>query len=75
MTGFLHDALSPRELSVFRLIAAGRRVKVIALDLGISIKTVSTYKTRALKKLKLFSAKDAALYCSKNGLFDGAPYP
>ena len=49
----LHDNLSAREFQVMRLLAAGRTVKEIAADLALSVKTVSTYRTRILDKLSL----------------------
>ena len=43
--------LSPREHQVMSMMLAGRRQKEIALDLGISVKTVSTHRFRLLRKL------------------------
>jgi len=45
--------LSRREQEVFRYLAYGHRVTAIGVMLGISVKTVSTYRTRLLEKLAL----------------------
>jgi DNA-binding NarL/FixJ family response regulator len=42
-----HDSLSDREYQVLRLLGSGRTVSDIARALGLSVKTVSTYRTRA----------------------------
>lgn len=52
--------LSPRETTVLFRLANGERLTDIASDLGLSIKTVSTYRTRLLKKLDLVSNDDIA---------------
>lgn len=46
-------ALSDREFTVFKKLAAGERLTNIAIDLELSIKTVSTYRKRLLKKLNI----------------------
>lgn len=63
-----HTALSSRELEVLLALARGRRVKEIAADLGISFKTVSTYRTRILEKLGLDSNVDLAIYARDHEL-------
>lgn len=64
-----HAALSHRELEVFLALGKGRRNKMIAIDLGLSVKTVSTYKKRALKKMGMFSVGDIISYCMQH-VFD-----
>jgi two-component system response regulator EvgA len=49
------DQLSDRELSIFEQLARGKSNKAIAEDMHLSHKTVSTYKTRLMKKLGVFS--------------------
>ncbi len=49
------SALTPREREVMRLICRGRRLSDIGLDLGLSIKTVSTHKVRLMQKLGVSS--------------------
>src|SRR5437660_6064745 len=53
-----HEMLSDREYQVLRLLASGKSSKEIGSDLGLSIKTVSTYRTRVLKKLNLKTNAD-----------------
>lgn len=54
-----HQHLSSREFQIFKALAAGQKPKEIAHDLGISVKTVSTYKLRLCEKMGFLS--DAAL--------------
>jgi DNA-binding NarL/FixJ family response regulator len=48
-----HEKLSAREHEVFRMMLAGKRLKEIAADLDISVKTVTTHRSRLMKKLKV----------------------
>jgi two-component system, NarL family, invasion response regulator UvrY len=63
-----HDRLSSREFEVFMGLARGKRVSELATELGISIKTVSTHRTRVLEKLGMGSNVDLALYARDRGL-------
>jgi DNA-binding NarL/FixJ family response regulator len=63
-----HMDLSPRELEVLLAVAAGRTVSSIASGLGLSIKTVSTFKRRTLNKLQLNSTPDLIRYVIENNL-------
>jgi len=63
-----HEALSERELQVFLRLARGETVGHIAETMFLSVKTVSTYRTRVLDKLKLASNSDLTYYALKNGL-------
>ena len=47
------ESLSDREFQILRLITSGKTPTEIADDLGLSVKTVSTYRTRILEKLHL----------------------
>lgn len=67
-SGPAHDALSDRELEVLRLLGQGRSVKEIAAALDLSSKTVSTYRTRMLEKLRLKSTADLIRYAVEHGL-------
>ncbi len=62
--------LSKREFRVLVLSASGLSLKEIAHDLGINDKTVSTYRTRMMSKLKLDSAADLVRYAIEQGLMD-----
>jgi two-component system invasion response regulator UvrY len=63
-----HDTLSDREFEVFRMLAAGRGVSEIAVELSLSIKTISTYRTRVLEKLNLKTNSDLIRYAVHHGL-------
>jgi DNA-binding NarL/FixJ family response regulator len=62
------DGLSAREFEVFRAIAAGKSPKEIAESLHLSIKTVSTYRTRILQKTGFRSNAAIVAYAIRNGL-------
>jgi DNA-binding NarL/FixJ family response regulator len=53
-----------------RLLASGKSVKEISFDLALSIKTVSTYRTRLLKKLGLTTTADVIRYAVQEGLVE-----
>ena len=57
-----HELLSDREFHVFRLLAGGATVKVIAAELGVSVQTVSTYRARILEKMRLQTNADLTQY-------------
>lgn len=64
----MHDQLSERELQVFLRLANGETISQMATNLSLSVKTVSTYRTRIMAKLKLESNSDLTYYALKNGL-------
>ena len=63
-----HEALSERELQVFLRLAQGETIGHMAEGLHLSVKTVSTYRTRVLEKLGLQTNSDLTYYALKNGL-------
>jgi DNA-binding NarL/FixJ family response regulator len=63
-----HEALSVRELEVLRQIAQGLSNPEIAAGLSISPKTVTTYRSRLLKKLGLRSNAEIARYAARHDL-------
>jgi DNA-binding NarL/FixJ family response regulator len=63
-----HEQLSEREFQVFLRLAKGESVGHMAEGMSLSVKTVSTYRTRVLEKLKLASNSDLTYYALKNGL-------
>lgn len=67
-SGKPHEILSSRELEVFLLLAAARSVSEIAERLGLSVKTVSTYRTRILEKMSLKSNAEIIQYAIRSGL-------
>ncbi len=67
-SGSPHESLSERELQVFLRLAQGELVKDIAESLHLSVKTVSTYRTRTLEKLSVSSNAELASYAIRHGL-------
>ncbi|WP_332748773.1 response regulator transcription factor [Hydrogenophaga sp.] len=63
-----HELLSERELQVFLRLAQGETIGHMAEQMFLSVKTVSTYRSRVLEKLKLASNSDLTYYALKNGL-------
>ena len=57
-----HEYLSDREFEVLKMIAKGDSIKIIAENLSISPKTVSTYRSRILDKLDLKTNSDIIHY-------------
>jgi DNA-binding NarL/FixJ family response regulator len=65
-----HDALSDREYQVLRMLGSGLTVSDIARALTLSVKTISTYRTRVLDKLGMRSNAELMRYAIENGLLD-----
>lgn len=65
-----HELLSDREFQVLRLMGAGRTVSEIADDLSLSVKTVSTYRSRLLDKLRLDTTAELIRYAIENDLVE-----
>ena len=64
----VHAVLSEREFQIFCKLATGTTVSDIARELSLSVKTVSTYRSRVLEKMRLQSNADITTYALKNGL-------
>jgi len=64
----LDQVLSDREFEVLQLIAVGKSTTAIADQLSLSVKTVSTYRTRILEKLQLKTASELIRYAVDHGL-------
>lgn len=65
-----HEALSNREMQVFKLIASGRTLKEIGDELALSEKTVSTYRARITGKMGISSNVDLTRYAMRHGLVE-----
>ena len=65
-----HAGLSDREYEVLRLFGSGKSFKHIAAELGVSPKTVSTYRTRILHKLHLDTNAGIIRYAIENRLVE-----
>ena len=68
-----HERLTDREFQVMRRLVEGATVSEIAEDLALSVKTVSTYRTRVLDKLGLRNNVELAHYAVRSGLFERGP--
>jgi DNA-binding NarL/FixJ family response regulator len=66
----LHELLSNREMQVLRMIVTGKSIKEIAGEMSRSPKTVSTFRSRILQKLKMKSNAQLIQYAMKNRLID-----
>ena len=64
----LHTELSEREFQVFCKLAAGQAVSEIADELFLSVKTVSTYRSRILEKMGMKTNANITNYAIKHGL-------
>jgi len=67
-TDTIHEMLSDREFAVLQGIASGKSITEIAQELSISVKTVSTYRSRLLVTLNLRSNVEVARYAADHGL-------
>ena len=65
-----HEQLSEREFQVFLKLAKGETAGDIAKALSLSVKTVSTYRTRVMEKMSLASNSDLTYYALKSKLID-----
>jgi two-component system, NarL family, invasion response regulator UvrY len=65
-----HELLSDREYKVMLLIASGKTVTEIADQMFLSVKTVSTYRVRALKKMGMRNNAEFMYYALKHGLLE-----
>ena len=63
-----HELLSDREFQVLRMLASGKTVSEIAGELFLSVKTISTYRTRILEKMGFSNNAQITQYCLREGL-------
>ena len=64
----LHEVLSDREFDVFKLLASGKTITEIAIQLSLSSTTVSTYRSRIMEKMKMKSNAELARYAIESRL-------
>lgn len=65
-----HELLSDREYQVMRMIASGKTVGAIAEELRLSVKTISSYRSNILDKMRLKNNAEIAHYAIRNHLVD-----
>ncbi len=63
-----HSLLSNREFEVFTMLAAGRTITEIANQLHLSVKTISTHKTRILHKMQMSTLSEIVQYAIMHNL-------
>jgi two-component system invasion response regulator UvrY len=63
-----HELLSDREYQVMCLLAGGQTVKEVGLELNLSVKTISTYRSRILEKMRLKNNAEIMRYAMTMGL-------
>ncbi len=68
-----HTRLSDREYQVFQMLISGKGITEIANDLSVSVKTISTHKTRIMAKMKLASLSELIRYAIDHDLLDYLP--
>lgn len=68
--GAPHELLSDREFEVFKMLASGRTVTQVAQELSLSVKTVSTHRTRILKKMEMKTNAELTHYGMRNRLVE-----
>ena len=68
--GLPHEGLSNREYQTLCMIASGLPVSAIADQLALSVKTISMYRARLLKKMQLKNNSELTHYAIKQGLLD-----
>jgi len=64
----LHECLSDREMQVFRMLVNEQSINAVAVDLGISNKTVSAHKARLMQKMGFDSNAQLIRYAITNGI-------
>jgi len=65
-----HELLSAREHQVLRMLASGHTVKEIAAELKLSEKTISTYRSRILEKMRMRTTAQLMGYALRAGLVE-----
>jgi len=65
-----HETLSDREFEILGLIASGKTVSQIAEKLNLSVKTISTYRSRILDKMNMTTNAELTHYAISNKLVD-----
>lgn len=65
-----HQILSDREYQVLQMLAIGKSIKEIGSDLGLSEKTISTYRTRILEKMNMKTNAELVRYALRAGLIE-----
>jgi two-component system invasion response regulator UvrY len=65
-----HERLSDREFEIFKMLSSGKTVSEVAHELALSVKTVSTHRTRLLKKMEMRTNAELTHYAMRNKLVE-----
>jgi two-component system, NarL family, invasion response regulator UvrY len=65
-----HELLSNREFEILKLLASGKTVSKVAEELSLSVKTVSTHRTRILKKMGMKTTAELTHYAVRNHIVE-----
>jgi len=65
-----HEALTDREFQILKMIGSGKTVSQIGRELSLSVKTISTHRTRILKKMSLKTNSELTHYAIRNHLVE-----
>jgi DNA-binding NarL/FixJ family response regulator len=68
--GAPHESLSDREYQVMCLLASGKTVKEVGSDLSLSVKTISTYRSRILEKMRMRNNSELMRYVVRHKLIE-----
>ncbi len=68
-----HDALTPRQLEVLRLVAQGKNTKTIARDLGLSSRTVDAHRYQISRRLQVHDVAGMVRYAIHHALVGSEP--
>jgi DNA-binding NarL/FixJ family response regulator len=68
--GSPHERLSNREFEILKMLASGKTVSEVAVTLALSVKTVSTHRTRILKKMGMRTNAELTTYAVRRGLVE-----
>ena len=63
-----HETLSDREFRVMVMLASGKTASEVAEALCLSVKTISTYRSRTLRKMSMRNNAELSFYAVKHGL-------
>jgi len=66
----IHDLLSNREFQVMKMIASGKTLTEIGLELGLSVKTISTYRMRIMEKTRMRTNSELTHYAFQHKLVE-----
>ena len=66
----IHEILSDREFQVFKSLVDGKSLKDISVELYLSVKTISTYRSRILEKINLKNNSELIRYAIEHNIFE-----